>query len=508
MNSDKKIILVNAITTYIRLATGIVVGIFLMRAVFRYLSSEEYGFWVILWSAFGYAIFMDFGFGFSMEKFIPKYLVANENEKIIEIINTVFFCVLAGSLVVVLATLVASNYLGVFKFQNGQVKPLFKTAFILFGILTAIRFSFGLFQEVLVGLHKMYIKDLILAVFDLCSLTVALLIVHLNKGFLNLIIGILTVNITAELTCLVFVMRQIHGFKLSFRYFNKKIIKNVISFSLYTYIAKCASVITGRIFQLIIPALISVTSVGIYQVASRLSAFVELFAKQAVPAIIPYASKLEAEANTERMKNLIYSGTKFVMFLVIPTACCGLFFNRYILTLWLGKLDPQIFFLVAPLLITVSLEILYHVSIVTFIMHGGQKKVARIFVIRMVVSVGAGIFSLITFGLNGLAWSYLICSIFIYLFMFHPEIAKLCDISFLGLFIKFIRPHLISASGLLIFFLTYIIFFSVNSFASFFIVNSSAFFFYAALFYIFALDNRERKMISSAFAEIKRMMGR
>jgi len=170
MVSDKKIILVNTIATYVRLVVGVIVGIFLMRAIFRYFDAEEYGFWALLWSIFGYAIFMDFGFGFAMEKFIPKYLITNKNEKIIEMVNTVFFCVLASSLVIVLATLVASNYLGVvFKFQGGQVRPLFKTAFILFGILTAVRFPFGLFQEVLVGLHKMYIKDLIVIVFDLCS---------------------------------------------------------------------------------------------------------------------------------------------------------------------------------------------------------------------------------------------------------------------------------------------------------------------------------------------------
>lgn len=506
MISDKKIILINTVAAYLRLTTGVIVGVFVMRAIFRYLSAEEYGFWVLLWSIFGYAIFMDFGFGYSMEKFIPRYLVAHEDQKIIEIVNTVFFLVLTGSVVIILATFILSNYLGViFKFQAGHVVPVFKTAFILFGILTAIRFPFGLFEEVLVGLHKMYMKDLILAVFDFCSLAVTLLIVHFNKGLLNLIIGFLSVGIAAEFTCFAFAVMQIRGFKLRLCYFDKKLIKNVTSFSLYSYICKCAATITGRLFQLIVGALLSVASVGVYQVASRLPAFIELFARQIVPTITPYASKLEAQADKDRMKNLVYTGTKIIMFMVIPLAFCVLFFSKYILTLWLGKVDAQVFLLIPPIILTVSLEKVYGISTATFIMHEGQKKLAWISIIRTVISVIAGVLALIMFGLSGLVWSSLIITAAVYLFMIHPEIAKLCSVSSFKLFTTFIKPHIVSTTGLLIVLLVCMRFFNVDNFIAFFTVNFFAFLLYTVLFYIYTLDKKDREMLSSIFMKIKKI---
>ena len=58
----------NSISNYVFLVFRLGLGVILFRLLYKSLSNEQFGFWALLWSVFGYGILLDLGFGFTAQK--------------------------------------------------------------------------------------------------------------------------------------------------------------------------------------------------------------------------------------------------------------------------------------------------------------------------------------------------------------------------------------------------------------------------------------------------------
>ena len=58
----------NTYSNYFAVVARIVSGALIFRATFHYFTPEQFGFYALLWSCFGYSILLDFGLGFSTQR--------------------------------------------------------------------------------------------------------------------------------------------------------------------------------------------------------------------------------------------------------------------------------------------------------------------------------------------------------------------------------------------------------------------------------------------------------
>ena len=75
MTSDqlRRKIWLNSVSNYLRTGLRMVLGLLMFRVLYptpdgHGLTNEEFGFYQLLWSVFGYGILMDFGFGLEAQK--------------------------------------------------------------------------------------------------------------------------------------------------------------------------------------------------------------------------------------------------------------------------------------------------------------------------------------------------------------------------------------------------------------------------------------------------------
>src|SRR4051812_36433540 len=87
----------NYVCTFIRMAAGLL----MFRMLYQHLTHEEFGFWALLWSVFGYGILLDFGFGFTAEKRVAELSVHQEWDRLSSILSTIFFLYLGVGLVII-----------------------------------------------------------------------------------------------------------------------------------------------------------------------------------------------------------------------------------------------------------------------------------------------------------------------------------------------------------------------------------------------------------------------
>ena len=93
----------NYLSTIVRMATGIV----LFRLLFQHLTREQFGYYSLLWSLFGYAILLDFGLGFSVQKIVAQKSTTGDIGAINRLVSTIFwsFSGLAAALLVLFAAI-------------------------------------------------------------------------------------------------------------------------------------------------------------------------------------------------------------------------------------------------------------------------------------------------------------------------------------------------------------------------------------------------------------------
>ena len=157
-----KQILKNTGLNYINLVISLIISLFLVRILFLNLSNEEYGFWVTLWSIFGYSLLLDFGFGVSLIKHTAQSNAKNSWKNYNEIISTYFFTYLIiGTSTLILITLfLYFNIEDIFQFSTKDIIN-YKITLLIFGLGMAISFPFGMFREILTALEEIYIRNLI-----------------------------------------------------------------------------------------------------------------------------------------------------------------------------------------------------------------------------------------------------------------------------------------------------------------------------------------------------------
>ncbi len=101
----------NSISNYVCTGVRMICGLLMFRMLFQYLTKEEFGFWAILWSVFGYGILLDFGFGFTAEKRVAQLSVREEWDHLSRILSTIFFLYLAIGILMIVTILLTSGHM-------------------------------------------------------------------------------------------------------------------------------------------------------------------------------------------------------------------------------------------------------------------------------------------------------------------------------------------------------------------------------------------------------------
>src|SRR5436190_2125386 len=141
----------NSISNYVTMGLKIVFGLLMFRMLFQNLSEEEFGFWSLLWSVFGYGILLDFGFGFTAQKRVAELSVHKDWDQLSRVLSTIFFTYMAIAAIIITFGLVASPYIiDLFKVTPAN-KAHFTSVLTVFFCGMGFAFPMGIFPEVLRG---------------------------------------------------------------------------------------------------------------------------------------------------------------------------------------------------------------------------------------------------------------------------------------------------------------------------------------------------------------------
>lgn len=388
----RKRMIVNTISNYGKMLIGIFITIFLTRILFLGLSREEYGFWALLWSIFGYSLLLDFGFGTAIQKHTSECSVSKDWEKYNRVVSTVFFNYVAFAALIALFAFILSFHIGRIFGIDPANEPYFRRVLIMFGVGSAICFPFGFFTEILRGLQKMHTRNIIQSTFIVLNFIGMAMMIRFKLNLNGMVFVALGSNLGALLTMMFMVHRLIPSFKIRPKYYDLSLIRSVMGFSLYAYLITFTNLIILKTDQLVISIFGSVAMVAVYQISIRLTDTYQKFSAQFLDNLGPVSATLFAAGNKSKMTEIMLQSNRLMgiisSLLLVPL----LVYVKPLLNIWLN-LDHTAGMIVAIILL-ISMYILLFFrssSVYVLLMANEHKILAKIAVLEAIANLALSI---------------------------------------------------------------------------------------------------------------------
>jgi len=310
-----------------------VIGYLIRIILARNLSVEDYGLYFAVFAFVSFVLFFrDFGLGSALIKYIAEYRVKSQHPEIKTSIYSVFYSLLAFSLIYGLLLFFGAPYISTYYFKDERALLLlyFFIAYILFSALTI--FLKSIFQ----GFQKIKTFSMVEVVRMIFVLILILIFLKLDYNIYSPIFAQVISWILVFLMFLPFFFKTFPYFK----YRTKNLLsitKNLYSFGFAVTFTQIGSKIISRADTLMLTYFTSLTDVGIYNVVLP-SALLFLFFGTSISTILyPMVSELWAKKDKKRLSEGIQLVYKYTFIIAIPLFLAFFAFSQVFIRLMFGE---------------------------------------------------------------------------------------------------------------------------------------------------------------------------
>lgn len=386
----KRQILLGTASSYIMVGLRMVLGLITFRLLYQGLSREEFGFWSVLWSVFGYGILLDFGFGLAAQKRVAELSVQKNWALLSQVLSTIFyFYFLSAAILIGIAFLFSGPMMGIFEVSE-ENQSLFHTALIVFFIGMGLGFPMGIFPEVLRGQQRLLTANLITMVGMIANAVLIALAVWLDWGFLVILGLALACILLPDTVAMILALRHMPEVRMTPAHFSKRQIVETSRFSLFAYLNMLSNVMVNKTDQLVVGSLLNVRSVAFYQAAGKVGEMFFMLTRQLAEVISPAAAHLHAIGDRGALRDMLVNSMRWTVAVATPLYLVTAMYLEGIIRILTGDPKPaSITCLVGHILLA------WYLCLVTthlvfkriFIMAGQERRMMKHGVLEALMNV-------------------------------------------------------------------------------------------------------------------------
>ena len=439
----------NTTTNYLVVLIRIFQGILVTRWLIGYLGDAGYGFWMLLWTFFGYALLVDFGAGIAGQKYTSQELFKRDIRHYNSIISLIFTFHVLMAFLIIIATVVMSFYLeDLFHVHDPSQLAYYRKCFFVFSLSAAVLFPYGVLNEILIGLHKIYIKNLITAGMRLVEMTAFLIILKCGGGLFQIVCFEALLMVAERLVPLIFIKRLIPGFHMRLQLYDREVFREVFGFSSGSYMMEMARVLRVHTRNPIISKYCGLEGVGVFNISNRLSSICSQAISQYNINVRPVTTQLFHRGRIGMLRMFIEKSMQWNTFMccliIIPAAILR---DEAIIALFKKDITPLIHQLSLISLLGVTVFAAFtQIPSTVLLMCEKHHLIAKInmaeafiVIVMNILFLRAG-YSIVCIEIISIS-----TSMFIFFFLKFPVMLKIIQGKFLNVFCGIYLPPLLAA---------------------------------------------------------------
>lgn len=362
----KNEIKIGAILSYVIIVINMIIGILYTPYLTSKLGQSEYGLYSLITSIISYLTILDFGFGNAIIIYTTKYKTNNEKDKE-QKLHGMFFIIyiVIGIIAGIIGAILWINSDKMFA-ATMSVEEL-KKAKILMGILTfnlIVTFPLSVFTSIITAYEKFIFSKLLNII--RIVLNPIVMIVLLNFGYKSVALVILNtvLNISTLILNYLYCKKKLN-IKLRFGKLDTKLLKQIMSFSVWIFLNSIMDKINWSLDQFILGIFSGTTSVAIYSIAGQLNQMYLNFSTAISGVLLPKITTMQVQnANDEDFTN-IFIKTGRIQYFIMALILTGfiLFGREFINLIWLGAEYDAAYIITCILMISTIVPLIQNVGL-------------------------------------------------------------------------------------------------------------------------------------------------
>jgi O-antigen/teichoic acid export membrane protein len=315
----------------------LLVSIVTLPLSLQYLGTTDFAILNTIVSTFNILIYFDFGIGIGLQNMLPGYIVQQKQDKIVELVSSVFLFLLISSFILIIVSLLLLNFNDLRSLFNLNYKidsnRFNQTVFVSI-ILVALGMPISIVQRIQIAYQKTYINDWFFTLGSILSLIMLLLSIKNNLKLPFILFSLQGSLIIVFFLNFIYSVNYSKLLVLDIRKSNFKAFQIVSSFGLKYFIIILFSAGLFTIDNFILLKFRSPEDVTEYSIVYR---FISLLN---VPIIIysntflPAYNDANARGDEKWIKIAIQRATKIILLLSLAEALFFIFFGEIIIVKW------------------------------------------------------------------------------------------------------------------------------------------------------------------------------
>lgn len=355
-----------AILSYILIILNAIYGIFLTPYIIGKIGQESYGVYKTISAFTSSLMVLDLGLGGTMMRYIARYRVDNEEEKIPNFLS--MGSIQAGVVCVLVSMVTTALYFFLdIIYQNGLTPnelAVAKQLYIFLGCGIIFHIIENFFNGIICGYNKFFFANGIKVV----RLVVRIFAVILFLGFFksSLVLVIIDFICTAIFVCIevtyLFLRLKI---KIHFTNWDGKVFLESFKYTIFLFLSSIVDQVNGNIANVAIGAMLNSIAVTIYSMAILIFGMYEQLSTAISGVMLPTivnSLKTDDEQYSNTLGIVVSAGR--IQFILLGAVFVGFIaLGRSFINLWLGTGYEDVYYLVLILLGPALLELCINVCL-------------------------------------------------------------------------------------------------------------------------------------------------
>ena len=337
VGSPVRNLLAGTATKYVLLAVNLAMGIVLMPFTVRHLGTSQYGLWMLVASLTSYFQLLDLGYGSGLVRHIADADARGDVPRVNRLLST-FAVVYAGlglvaaaAIAVLVSTVVPRfPHLSETQVRTGQL------VLAILGIRMAVGFPMTVFGAATTARQRFALNNTIAIAVALVNGAVTFIVLESGFGLLALVSSTAAVGLASYGAYIWSAHRAFPGLQLRLASFDRSLVRDVTSFSLYLFVIDVAVQIGFNFDNVVVGAALGTSAVAVYAVCLRMADYQRQLACQFNGLLFPVAVRLGAGGRGAALETMLIEGTRIALVLATGVTICAIGFAEPLLTRWMG----------------------------------------------------------------------------------------------------------------------------------------------------------------------------
>ncbi len=359
---------IGAILSYVNLLIGNLIPFIYTPIMLRMLGQAEFGLYGIANSVMGYIGLLNFGIGGSIVRYLSKYRAMNDLEQerrvaglFIKVYSVIcIFILIAGGVV-------AANIEVYSRSLTASETEKLRILVILMALNTGIFLPFSVFSSIVLAHEKYIFNKLASILVTVASPILNLILLFCGLGSVGLVLASTVINLLSYGLYTVYTVKRLH-FKPSFQPAAPGLLREILHFSIFVFLASIVDVLYWSTDKLIIGWAKGTNETAVYNIGATFNTYVTAFSTALGGLLVPKLTTMVVKDVPKEEFTRIFIKIGRLQFIVVSFIVSAFVaFGQQFISLWAGPEYSRSYYVAlltmvpvtVPLIQNTGLNILY-----------------------------------------------------------------------------------------------------------------------------------------------------